>query len=262
MKNQYLTAKFGFWVLTLADLELLDLELSQLTDKYYIDPINKIAKFNGNFKFIKLRASNFETINNEKTLYSEFVDTYNNTNAYSFHNLYPYKGKFYPRLVRTIINIFGLNEEHLIFDPFNGSGTTTLEASLMGINSFGFDISPMAYLISKLKNELLFINIDKLNISNKQLIEILEDYRQKKFYSNDEVLNNLLLLIYFDTIDVLNRNKKYNEEDIYNIFISKFNYIKECKIKLNEIKEKYNLVFSNSNILYKDILELQNDYEL
>lgn len=34
---------FGFWMQTLADLELLNLELQVLTDKYIINPINRFV---------------------------------------------------------------------------------------------------------------------------------------------------------------------------------------------------------------------------
>jgi tRNA G10 N-methylase Trm11 len=87
---------------------------------------------------------------NEFPSYEEIMD------AYAFHNLYPYKGKFYPRVVRTLINAFELNQDSLLLDPFNGSGTATHESSLMGIKSVGIDVTPMGIVLSQLKNDLLF----------------------------------------------------------------------------------------------------------
>jgi hypothetical protein len=124
---------FGFWMQTLADLEFLDLELRGLTEEYSIDPVNRAVNFKGDDNFIRLRIAHLEKVKGKTTVYTEFVDKFSDTNAYAFHNLYPYKGKFYPRVVRTLINAFKLTQNSLLLDPFNGSGTATHEASLMGI---------------------------------------------------------------------------------------------------------------------------------
>ena len=149
---------FGFWMQTLADLEFLDLELQGLTEEYTINPVDRVVNLKGDDDFIRLRIAHLEKVNGEKTLYTDFVDKFGDTNAYAFHNLYPYKGKFYPRVVRTLINAFKLNSQSLLLDPFNGSGTTTHEASLMGIKSVGIDVTPMGIVLSSLKNDLLFID--------------------------------------------------------------------------------------------------------
>ncbi|MCD6214762.1 MAG: hypothetical protein J7J46_07290 [Candidatus Desulfofervidus sp.] len=148
---------FGFWMQTLADLEFLDLELQGLTDEYTIDPVNRVVNLKGDEDLIRLRIAHLEKVKGKTTLYTELVDKFGDTNAYAFHNLYPYKGKFYPRVVRTLINAFKLSQNSLLLDPFNGSGTATHEASLMGIKSVGVDITPMGIVLSKLKNDLLFI---------------------------------------------------------------------------------------------------------
>ena len=105
---------FGFWMQTLADLELLDLELQGLTDEYFIDPIARTVEFKGNEELLRKRIAHLEKVRGKNPLYTELVDAYGDTNAYAFHNLYPYKGKFYPRVVRTLINAFKLTEESLI----------------------------------------------------------------------------------------------------------------------------------------------------
>lgn len=135
--SNYVTPKgnttFGFWMQTLADLEFLDLELKGLTEDYTIDPVNRTANLKGDSEFIRLRIAHLEKVKGKKTLYTDIVDKFGDTNAYAFHNLYPYKGKFYPRVVRTLINAFKLKDNALLLDPFNGSGTATHEACLMGI---------------------------------------------------------------------------------------------------------------------------------
>lgn len=249
---------FGYWMQTLADLEFLDLELKGLTEKYTIDPINKIVNFKGDKNFIRLRIAHLEKVKGKNTLYTELTDKFGDTNAYCFHNLYPYKGKFYPRVVRTLINAFNLNQNSLIFDPFNGSGTTTHEASIMGIKSTGIDITPMGVILSELKNNLLFIDKQKLNFKLKELQDIFYTIENKKWGYSDPTIEKLMLVIYFDTVDAFVRTSRYNKKGKMGLFFDKFNYIKNCHKKTIEIKEKFKLKFKRAGIIEGNILELKN----
>ena len=248
---------FGFWMQTLADLEFLDLELQGLTEEYKIDPLNRVVSLKGDEEFIRLRVAHLEKVKGKTTLYTEFVDQFGDTNAYAFHNLYPYKGKFYPRVVRTLINAFKLNHGSLLLDPFNGSGTTTHEASLMGIKSVGIDVTPMGIVLSELKNDLLFIDEQKLNFTTNQLRDILETIENRKWQHLDPLIYKLMLVIYFDTVDAFVRTSRYNRKGKVGLFIEKFNYIRDCYKKTMEIKDKYGLKFEPAHIIEGDILELQ-----
>jgi len=253
---------FGFWMQTLADLEFLDLELQGLTDEYKIDPVNRVVNLKGDEEFIRLRIAHLEKVKGKTTLYTELVDKFGDTNAYAFHNLYPYKGKFYPRVVRTLINAFKLNHNSLLLDPFNGSGTTTHEASIMGIKSVGIDVTPMGIVLSELKNDLLFIDEQKLSFTPKELQDILEAIENRKWQNGDPLIHKLMLAVYFDTVDAFVRTTRYNRKGKVGLFIEKFNYIKNCYKKTMEIKDKYGLKFEPARIIEGDILELKNMSEL
>jgi len=248
---------FGFWMQTIADFKLLDLELQGLTKKYKIYPIKRTAKVKGNLEFIKMRVAHLEKVEGEKTLYTRFADLYNDTNAYAFHNIYPYKGKFYPRVVRTLINTFKLKPGALILDPFNGSGTTTHEASLMGIESYGIDVTPMGIMLSELKNELLFMPSEKLDYENDDLIKIINLIKKKRWKHPNETLRKLMLAIYFDTEDAFTRTSRYNKKGKTGLFVEKFKYIQECYNKLISLKKEYSLKFKRAKIISGDVLELK-----
>lgn len=66
------------------------------------------------------------------------------------HDLHIYKAKFFPRMVRALLNIFG-KEGATVFDPYCGSGTALLESALLGLDSYGSDIDPICHLISRTK---------------------------------------------------------------------------------------------------------------
>jgi len=253
---------FGFWMQTLADLEFLDLELQGLTEKYSIDPVHRVVNLKGDDDFIRLRIAHLEKVKGKATLYTELVDKFGDTNAYAFHNLYPYKGKFYPRIVRTLINTFKLDQGSLLLDPFNGSGTTTHEALLMGIKSVGIDVTPMGIILSELKNGLLFIEEQKLNFTPTELKDILQAIENRKWDHSDPLIQKLMLVVYFDTIDAFVRTSRYNRKGKVGLFIEKLNYIRDCYRKTIEIKEKYGLKFEPAKIIEGDILELKNMSEM
>ena len=66
------------------------------------------------------------------------------------HDLHIYKAKFFPRMVRAVMNIFG-SENARIVDPFCGSGTALLEAALLGYDSVGVDVDPICQMIARTK---------------------------------------------------------------------------------------------------------------
>ena len=119
-------------------------DMRGFTSKNSIDP-----------KLLKRRSAYFESINGEFTDYY-YIQKYNQTgsvNQYLTHWFYPYKGKFHPQMIRSLLNIIGAEPGDTILDPFIGSGTTAIEAQLLGINCVGIDISPLCVLISKVKTE-------------------------------------------------------------------------------------------------------------
>lgn len=64
------------------------------------------------------------------------------------HRLHPYLGKFIPQLVEIFLRKYAPKR---VYDPFCGSGTTLVEASVLGIDSVGCDISPFNCLLTRVK---------------------------------------------------------------------------------------------------------------
>lgn len=79
---------------------------------------------------------------------------------YSTHGIHEYKGKYNPQIVHCMINLFGLDSGDVVLDPFNGSGTTTLECAHLGIRALGADINPMACFIANAKLRALEIDTE------------------------------------------------------------------------------------------------------
>jgi hypothetical protein len=102
------------------------------------------------------------------------------------HDLHIYKAKFFPRMIRSALNIFA-PKNSLVLDPFVGSGTVLLESSLLGHSAHGVDIDPICALISeskvnpfldgsKAKDDLeQFRDLLKINCAGDHLTSPVED---------------------------------------------------------------------------------------
>ena len=71
---------------------------------------------------------------------------------YALHNFHAYPCKFPAFIPREIIKKYAKKGD-IICDPFVGSGTTLLEATLLGYSSIGNDINPLSCLLSKVKGK-------------------------------------------------------------------------------------------------------------
>jgi len=67
------------------------------------------------------------------------------------HDYHRYPAKFIPQIVKKLIEDYAPSGVKVICDPFGGCGTTLVEAKLLGHKSIGFDINPVAKLITQTK---------------------------------------------------------------------------------------------------------------
>ena len=137
----------------LTGLDAVPTGLAVKTNVKLEDTIRFEIKSPFNEEALLQRLAHFKSVGGRETEYSRIVarNQKRSDNQFLTHWYYPYKGKYHPRLVRSIFNIIGLQFGQTVLDPFIGSGTTTLEAHLFGLNSIGFDISPVCEIISKVK---------------------------------------------------------------------------------------------------------------
>lgn len=66
------------------------------------------------------------------------------------HYLFKYPAKFHPPVARHLVQAFTTSGQ-TVLDPFCGSGTLLVEASVLGRHSIGTDIDPIATLASSVK---------------------------------------------------------------------------------------------------------------
>lgn len=142
------------------------------------------------------------------------------------HFIHSYPAKLLQQIPYFFLNntIFS-QENDIVVDPFCGTGTVLLEASIANRNAIGIDVNPLATLISKTKTT-------KVNIQNLQaeLKKIKEEFklhqRSKKKYSIPNISNI---------------EDWYSPENIRKL--SKIKYIVSA-INDQDIREFFQVVFS------------------
>jgi DNA modification methylase len=139
--------------------------LRRLTFSHHVD-IPKSSSFN-TWQAIIENGNSFENAKNRKDP------------KYVTHGIHPYKGKFYPQLAKTLINLSG-QTNGTILDPYCGSGTVLLESQLNGFNAIGFDLNPMANLIAKAKTGIINADLYEIDLCIHDFLDDLNIDKSKK----------------------------------------------------------------------------------
>ncbi|MEJ5352106.1 MAG: DNA methyltransferase [Melioribacteraceae bacterium] len=239
------------------ELSLAELELKALGVEY--DIINGLREFkilNKNsdvIDVIKKRGSYFKTVNGQYTDYFHIIqkNQTRSVNQYLTHWIYPYKGKFHPQMIRALLNIIGLKEGECVCDPFSGSGTTALEAQLLGINFIGIDISPLCVLQGKVKTKALYV-LDEIIESKEILLSKLntslfnyEDdfYKVLDSIKNEDVRDFYKLARLLAVSDNARRGREFEQS-----FIKNLNLMIESVKDFKDIAKKLNLSLGKVDI--------------
>ena len=111
-----------------------------------------------------------------------------NTQKYT-HGLHKYPARMVPQIVDNLLSFYinegVIDQGDLIYDPFSGSGTTSVEARLHGLNAEANDINPFAVMLSEAKanplerNDLSDSRDSLLENLSSELREVREEYESE-----------------------------------------------------------------------------------
>ncbi|MCG3221221.1 MAG: hypothetical protein H7641_07560 [Candidatus Heimdallarchaeota archaeon] len=248
-------------VLAKMELESFGIEYSMNESLRSFD----ITKLPNQDKFLS-KTAYFENLNGTSSLYKEIIsrNVTRSINQYLTHWFYPYKGKFHPQMIRALFNHLQIQSGETILDPFIGSGTTALEAQLLGINCLGVDISEVCYLISKAKTDSIysfteikntFIQLEKqidFNIKGEKeqlqfasnFVESLENENCKNFFRVAELITHS---------DTTRRRKKGPLHLFYNNSRKMLRSVSDYV----ELIEQYDLNLGKTDFYIQDARELK-----
>jgi hypothetical protein len=66
-----------------------------------------------------------------------------------WEGFFPYYAGYPESFARALLRSADLLRNAVVFDPWNGSGTTTYSASLLGLRSYGFDLNPVMIVVAR-----------------------------------------------------------------------------------------------------------------
>ncbi len=113
------------------------------------------------------------------------LDFHDKGSKYASHKFHSFPAKFPPQLPQLFIEALTQPGE-VVLDPMQGSGTAILEAALSDRLAYGFDIDPLAILISKVKTTPLnLLELKRLGI------DIVQEARLSASERSEHVLLNL-----------------------------------------------------------------------
>lgn len=237
------------------ELALAQLELLALNVDFELN--NGLREFkllrSSNLDNVIKRAAYFKMVDGKYTDY--FYITQKNVtrsvNQYLTHWIYPYKGKFHPQMIRALLNIIKLKENDTVLDPFVGSGTTAVEAMLLGINCIGIDISPLCVIQSKVKTESIEVIEEIEEVKDYIIRKVrgnLGGQRNNKFLEainsiSNEKVKNFYIMAYLIAVSDNTRRKRNLEHSFYknlDLMIKSVkdfkNVSRELNLKLGKIK--------------------------
>jgi len=165
---------------------------------------NKIIK---ELPFKRIRCEDFD-----------FKDIPASTGIYGIH---PYPAMFHFLVVRELINKFSKKRDYVL-DPFMGSGVVAGESLINERNFIGYDINPLAVLISKVRTTPIQSNI---------LLEAIDNISRSYKYKKPEMVNFHNINYWFDE-DVIKNLSKLKQA----IFI----------IENNEVRNFFEVAFSET----------------
>lgn len=251
----------------LFELELAHLEYKSLTGEQLLERTAYIKSVDNKFSnHYLLYSNNSEKIHADRSSATQaYFEEGQFSTGYATHGLFPYRGKFHPQLIKGLINILNIQKGETILDPMAGSGTTNVEAALMGINSKAIDVSPFCQFMIKAKYEALTIDLkllDQTKIENKKLFDFFKQgdvlKRITKIGDDNKIkIYNLAFLAFLDALGYSKRVVKSNHEQLFDKVLPR--YIETVKSFLSNKYFDQNKI-GNLNVLSdSDALNIKLD---
>lgn len=199
--------------------------------------------------------------------------------GYATHGLFPYRGKFHPQMIKAVMNVMGLKPGDTVLDPMAGCGTTSIEASIMGINSIAYELSPFACLMTRAKVGELEMDCSDFPRLLKHSDEIYQQFApyesrvatqpalfpardipddsldlSRAFPELSEPMRELLLLCYLDAVGYARRRKRKTPHDLFPDLLSRY---LAAVGAFNETREELGLNLGRAEVIEGDARQLE-----
>ena len=218
-------------VTELFELELAFLEYKILPENEYLNRTAYAKKYKGEDTLHFLKYSEIPD-NVSKTRTSTANQYFKNgmfSTGYATHSLFPYRGKFHPQLIKALLNILGVKKGEYVLDPMAGSGTTNIEAALLGINSYAIDISPFCQMMTQTKYNALKIDLKTISEIELNADDFFDFFKKdniqetiSQIKGEKKAIYELSLLAYLDALGYSKRVVRSNHQQLYRKVLSRY----------------------------------------
>lgn len=199
--------------------------------------------------------------------------------GYATHGLFPYRGKFHPQMIKAVMSIMGLKPGDTVLDPMAGCGTTSIEASIMGVNSIAYELSAFACLMTQAKVGVLEMDCSNFPSLLKHADDIYRRFApyerrlamQRTLFQSEDTregaldlvdalpelpppMRELLLLCYLDAIGYAVRRKGKTPRDLFPDLLSR--YLAAVRA-FNETRQELRLSLGSAQVIEGDARQLQ-----
>ena len=106
----------------------------------------------------------------------------------AIHDWYRFVLSYPPHLVRNYIGEFGLTDKNVILDPFCGTGTTNVEAKLLGVSSVGIEAHPFSHFAASVKVDWK-VNPDQLLAASQEIANTALKSLKRQGIEDNQLLN-------------------------------------------------------------------------
>lgn len=170
--------------------------------------------------------------------YFDFKDIPASSGIYGIH---PYPAMFHFLVVRELIKNFS-KEEAFILDPFMGSGVVAGECLVNRRNFAGYDINPLALLISKVRttpmhSHTLIESLENISSNFRHKKPISVDFPNIRYWFDEDVIKNLSKLrqaiFVIENVKISNFFKVVFSETVRRVSRTRYNEFKLLRRKDN-----------------------------
>ena len=189
-------------------------------------------------------------LKNQESKYSRTIDPswdFRGANTKEFtHSYHMYPAVMIPQVARKLLKEYRPEGKFdLVFDPYMGSGTTLVEASIIGVNAIGTDLNPLARLISKSKTT--YYNIENIKKDFSILQNSIHSYHKEVKVTRDT--SNITKIDYWYSPEVVHKLSYLSEVIDNNIssanksffLIALSEIIRECSFTRNGEFKRYKM---------------------
>ena len=196
--------------------------------------------------------------------YHNLVNFSTNTDV-PYHQWFTYREGFAGSLITELISISNIQKGEFVIDPFCGSGTVNVVASLNGYKTFGLDVNPMSAFIADSKiehyseDDIKQVNQWLKQAQDQTEINIKPGYKDVEKYFSEQNFKELVRIKTF--IDSLPESKAKKV-----MLVAYISIVIDCsdrkrdgnglKKRVSKVKDVFHYFSCKVNLILKDIIDV------